>query len=335
MVSDRKPLRVLGYRGRFVETEHQIVYAVVSDGKVIDYGGDIDLNRAMRSSAKPIQALVCIETGAADAYRFTDSEIAVMASSHDGGEVHIRAVRSMLRKCGLSERYLQCGPTGPINRRYREKILLSGKSFLRIHHNCSGKHAGALAASKYMNWSLRNYRSPDHPWNRRVFELISLFTGIPVEEVGYAVDGCGIPVVFCPIRESALAFARYASLNDLPERIEEGCRRLIASVNRHPYHNSGYGRFLAALYRVAPDRFIAKEGGQGVFCLGVVGQNFGLALKTLDGRNISYNPYEPAVVYLLKRHGLLREAEAEQLAREEIPIRNSRNEIVGRLTVSE
>jgi len=335
-VKERKPLRVLGYRGRFVETEHHIVYAVISDGRVVDWGGDITLNRAMRSSAKPIQALVCIETGAADVYGFSDSEVAVLASSHDGGELHIRTIRKMLAKCGLNERYLQCGPTGPINRRYRDKLLLSGRRPSRIHHNCSGKHAGILAASKHKGWSLRTYRSPSHPWNRRVFELISLFTDIPVEEVSYGIDGCGVPVIFTPIKESAIAFARYATPENLPETIRRGCQRVIKAVNTHPFHNSGYGRFLATLYKVAPNRFIAKEGGQGVFCLGLIGQNFGIAVKTLDGRNISYNPYEPAVLFLLKRHGLLDEDELEKMNNWREPlIRNSRGEVVGRLVISE
>lgn len=329
-----KPIKVIGTRGKVVETEHNIVYAVVRAGRVIDSGGEIKLNRAMRSSAKPIQALVCLETGAADAFKLTGSELAVIASSHNGTDLHTRTIRRILAKCGLSERYLQCGYARPLDKKYDEKFLRRGEKPARIRHNCSGKHAGILASCVQMGWPLEGYRSAKHPWNRRVFELISLFTDIPAREVSYAIDGCGVPVIFTPVKESAVAFARYSTPENLPEPIRSGVHRITAAVNRYPVYNSGRTRFLAALYKAAPNRFVAKEGGQGVFCLGVLGENTGIAVKVLDGRNYSYNPYEPAVVHLLKRHGLLKRSELKALGRFRSPeIKNSRDEVVGYLRV--
>jgi L-asparaginase II len=321
-------------RGKVVETEHGIIYAVVRNGNVIDSGGDINLNRAMRSSAKPIQALVCIETGAADAFKLTPAELAIIASSHDGTDLHTRAIRRILVRCGLSERLFQCGFGPPVSREFYHKMLYQGRRPKRINHNCSGKHAGILVSCKHMGWPLDTYRSPKHPWNRRVFELISLFTGIPAKKVSYAIDGCGVPVIFTPVKESAIAFARYGTPDKLPEAIRNGVRRITEAVNRHPVLNSGRKRFLAALYKAAPNRFVAKEGGQGVFCLGVLGANMGLAVKILDGRNLAYNPYEPAILHLLKRHRLIKPSELKALERFRRPaILNSRNETVGYLQV--
>ena len=329
-----KPIKVIGMRGKVVETEHSIIYAVVRKGRVIDSAGDIKLNRAMRSSAKPIQALVCLETRAADAYKLTPKELSVIASSHNGTELHTRTIRGILAKCGVSERRLQCGFDKPLEQPSYEKMLREGRRPARINHNCSGKHAGILASSKFMGWPLATYRSAKHPWNKRVRELISLFTDIPAEKISYAVDGCGIPVIFTPIKESAVAFARYGTPDSFPGPIRNGALRITAAVNRHPVHNSGRPRFLAHLYKAVPNRFIAKEGGQGVFCLGVIGEEMGLAIKTLDGRNYAYNPYEPAVLYLLERHGLIKPAELRKLGKfRRPPILNSRKETVGYLQV--
>ena len=329
-----RPFKVVGTRGRFVESEHKVVYAVVKDGKVIDSGGDISLNRAMRSSAKLIQALVCLETGAAETYRFTDAELAVIASSHGGTELHTKAVSRMLRKCGLSERHLQCGPQRPLDDKAYEKLLLSGRKPQRIHHNCSGKHAGILSASKYMGWPLRTYRRRDHPWNKRVFELVSLFTGIRAPKISHAIDGCGVPVIFVPVRHAALAFARYSTPESLPESIAGACRRMSRAVNRHPVHCSGPNRFLAALYGAAPNRFVAKEGGQGVFCLGVLGENMGIAIKVLDGRPMAFNPYEQVAIELLKRHGLLNNEELASLdSFVHRKLYNSRGEVIGEVKI--
>ena len=331
-----KPIKVIGTRGKVVETEHSIVYAVVKDEKVIDSGGDINLNRAMRSSAKLIQAIVCIETGAADVYKLSPTELAVIASSHNGNDLHVRTIRNILKKCGVSESRFQCGLYSGIVQETIDRLLPQGQKVKRIHHNCSGKHAGILVSCKHMGWPLDTYRSPKHPWNRRVFELISLFTDIPAKKVSYAIDGCGVPVIFTPVKESAIAYARYGTPDNLPAPIAAAARRIAAAVNRHPYHNSGRTRFLAALYKTAPGKFVAKEGGQGVFCLGVLGTGMGLAVKILDGRNYSYNPYEPALIHLLKRHGLLTRPELSKLAMYQKPdITNSRNEVVGKLTVVE
>jgi L-asparaginase II len=331
-----KPIRVIGTRGKVVETEHDIVYAVVRDEKVIDSGGDIDLNRAMRSSAKLIQAIVCVETGAASAYRLTPAELAVIASSHNGNDIHVRAIRRILAKCGVSENHFQCGLHSGVVQETIDRLLPQGHRVKRIHHNCSGKHAGIIASCKHMGWPLDTYRSPKHPWNRRVFELISLFTDIPAKKVSYAIDGCGVPVIFTPVRESAIAYARYGTPDNLPVPIAAAARRIAAAVNRHPYHNSGRTRFLAALYKAAPGKFVAKEGGQGVFCLGVLDTGMGLAVKILDGRNYSYNPYEPALIHLLKRHGLLTRSQLSKLKKYRRPeIVNSRKETVGYLQVVE
>lgn len=331
-----KPIKVIGTRGKVVETEHQIIYAVVQDDRVIDSGGDISLNRAMRSSAKPIQAIVCIETGAARAFGLTPAEISIIASSHNGTSLHTRTIRRILAKSGLSERYFECGFQSGINRQSHEEMIRQGKRPQRINHNCSGKHAGILISSKHMGWPLSNYRSPKHPWNRRVFELISLFTDIRAKKVSCAIDGCGVPVIFTPVRESAIAFARYGTPENLPDPVRKAALRIIAAVNRYPLHNSGRDRFLAALYKTAPGKFIAKEGGQGVFCLGVVGEKTGLAVKIIEGRNYSYSPYEPALIHLLKRHRLLTRSQLTALKKYKRPaILNSRDETVGYLQVVE
>src|SRR6185437_13938571 len=55
----------------------------------------------------------------------------------------------------------------------------------RLGHNCSGKHAGFLAACRANGWPFAGYRLPDHPLQARIRALLG--GGEP------AVDGCGIP----------------------------------------------------------------------------------------------------------------------------------------------
>ena len=53
-----------------------------------------------------------IESGAADAFRLGDEELAVACASHSGEEAHIDAVRTLLAKAGLDESSLPAARIG-------------------------------------------------------------------------------------------------------------------------------------------------------------------------------------------------------------------------------
>src|SRR5262245_49848587 len=59
-----EPVRVLDRRGGLVECEHSVRVAVWKDRKLAAAAGHIGSPVYLRSSAKPVQALACILTGA-------------------------------------------------------------------------------------------------------------------------------------------------------------------------------------------------------------------------------------------------------------------------------
>ena len=56
----------------------------------------------------------------------------------------------------------------------------------KLGHNCSGKHAGMLAACRAHGWPLHPYRDPSHPLQQRIAELVG-------RRRASAIDGCGVP----------------------------------------------------------------------------------------------------------------------------------------------
>ena len=82
----KNPLTIEVTRGALVESRHR-GHAVVmdADGKVLHAWGDARKVIYPRSSIKPLQALVLIETGAADGYGLTGRELARAAASPGGG----------------------------------------------------------------------------------------------------------------------------------------------------------------------------------------------------------------------------------------------------------
>lgn len=54
-------------------------------------------------------------SGAFERYGLTMEELAVVSSSHYAEERHIRAVKNILSKCGVSEDSLKCGEMYSMN----------------------------------------------------------------------------------------------------------------------------------------------------------------------------------------------------------------------------
>ena len=81
------------YRGNLIENIYKGDIVIVNrKGKIIFSLGDSEKNTYWRSAAKPIQALPVIYSGAADKYKLTDKEIAIMASSHNGEQKHVKLI---------------------------------------------------------------------------------------------------------------------------------------------------------------------------------------------------------------------------------------------------
>ena len=142
------PILVEVTRGSLVESCHRGAVAIAdADGRVLLGVGDIERPVYPRSAVKAMQALPLIESGAADAFRLGDKELAIACASHSGEDAHIDAVRSLLAKAGLDEQQLACGAHWPISERASRELMRAGKSPTAIHNNCSGKHAGMLATA--------------------------------------------------------------------------------------------------------------------------------------------------------------------------------------------
>jgi L-asparaginase II len=255
-------------RSGLVETTHDGAVAVLSaDGAVIASFGDIDRPFFLRSSAKPFQAAVSQEAGAA----LDMIELAMASASHRGFPVQIALVESMLARAGLDESSLLCPHDWPSAQVAARLVARAGAtSPRRVWHNCSGKHAGFLRACAAQGWPLDSYLSPEHPLQVRVIEMVSELGKLSVQPVG--VDGCGAPVLRTTARAMALLFARLAA--------DESLAPVFAAMHRYPslVGANGEGDTEIAITLEA----VAKGGAAG--CVGVaLAGRLGVAAKSWDG----------------------------------------------------
>ncbi|MEL6234275.1 MAG: asparaginase [Pseudomonadota bacterium] len=265
----------------FVECTHR-GHAVVSDGQgIVAAWGDPQALVLPRSSAKMIQALPLVESGAAAAARLGPAQLALACASHNGAAIHTDPVAAWLSALGLREEDLRCGPQTPRDPAARAALLQSGRAPGQIYNNCSGKHAGFLTLTRHLGAG-PDYVDPDHPVQRAVRAAWEDATG--ALSPGHAIDGCSAPNFAGRLADFAHAMARFAR----PRAAFSGARAeaaeaLVAAMIAHPALVAGEERACTALMRAAQGRAAVKTGAEGVFFAILPGRGLGVALKIVDG----------------------------------------------------
>src|SRR5262245_47109050 len=134
-----EPVRVLDRRGGLVECEHRVRVAVWRDGRLAASAGDVSRHVYLRSSAKPVQALASVLTGAADRFAMSDAGLALACGAHGGESFHVATAAGLLAKVGLAPENLQCGSHSPSFEPAARALWTSGGTPTALHNNCSGK----------------------------------------------------------------------------------------------------------------------------------------------------------------------------------------------------
>ena len=265
-------IRVTVRRGGSVEAVHRVhVRSTAGDA----YGDDFHC--FFRSSLKPVQAIPLLE-GYDD---LGDDELAIASASHQAEPAQLEAVRKLLARAGATADDLENG-------------LQEGRPDGKVGHNCSGKHAGMLAACRAHDWPLHPYRSLEHPLQQRV----AAFVGDA--EVG--VDGCGVPTFALPLSRMCEVFLQ------TPPRIR-------AAMAARPELVGGTGSANTELMRARPGWF-AKGGAEGLFC--VSDGTDAWTFKVEDG---AFRGLRPALAHVFGIDEF-----------REIEVRNSREEVVGSIS---
>lgn len=287
-------------RGSTPESEHHGSYCVVQDGEVTRARGNMETTVFWRSAAKPIQAMAVIETGAADRFGLTPEEVALCVGSHDGSVKHSETALSILTKAGEDAGLLRCGGHPPLSREVAHEYIRDGFQPGRLQDNCSGKHAGMIAAAKAIGADPAAYADPAHPVQQLNLHNMALLTGLDAAQIKLGTDGCAVPSFGVPLPAIAQAAARYLSPDGLPEPKAAAARRIFESVKAHPEMIAGPKRLATAIVRAGKGRLLAKSGAEGVYMVGRAGGRSAFAVKIADGRQ---RALQAVVVALLEELG--------------------------------
>ncbi|MBM4284207.1 MAG: asparaginase [Deltaproteobacteria bacterium] len=319
------PILVEVTRGPEVECRHRGQIAVVqSDGAVHRALGDIETLVCMRSLAKPFQALPLLGAGAAQRFGFGDKELALCSGSLSGQDFQVELVQQVLARLDLSSEVLQCGAHPPLHRPSAKALTQAGQTPGAVHHTCAGKHTAMLALCVHQGWPVEGYLDSEHPVQRLILGTVARMVGVPPENIPVALDGCGAPVFYAPLKNIALGFARLAAA-----QAGSPAHKLLQACLAHPRLIAGDGRLETMIMEALPGRVFAKTGAEGGFALALPEQGLGVALKIEDGAGRALNP---AVIQVLRELELLTPEAERALAPYAAPVlHNHRKQEVGRL----
>lgn len=310
-----------------MESQHR-VHAAVVDARDCLAGGAGDPRRFThwRSCAKPFQVMPLLQSGGFDDLHWGDDELALACASHGGEPEHVAIAERMLSSLGLEEGDLACGPHEPLSNRGAKLLREAGERPTRLHNNCSGKHAAMLASAHTAGWPMYGYERLSHEVQRCCLSSVAHWTGMEPDEIGIAVDGCGVVEFAMPLEQMARAYSRLA------RAASDGAgmpTRVLGAMRTRPFLVGGSDRFDSILIEETDGRVIAKVGAEGVHSVAILDQGIGAAVKVEDG---AQRAQFPALVRLLQLLDALPETLPPRL--EEFlkrQIRNTRGETVGEI----
>ncbi|MBE7559225.1 asparaginase [bacterium] len=325
---------VRAYRNDVCETVHCGALAVCDpQGKLLASVGDPDFTCYVRSSGKPFQALAVLESGAADRFAYSDEEIAITAASHSGEPEHQELVSGILARIGLGPEHLQCGLAWPMYQPRMFEYIKEGREKSTLCHNCSGKHAGMLAACVHRGYPIATYRDPAHPHQQHILRAFAGICDYPVDAVKIGVDGCGVPVHALPLRNTATGIARFVLPSGQPPERAEAALRIARAMTAHPFLVSGPERTETQIFPHLHGKAFGKSGAEGYYVMGIHAHAtrfgpLGVAVKIGDGNALRC--ICPVLIELLAQLGALSDDELAALRDQHYkPVLNGHGERVG------
>jgi L-asparaginase II len=313
-------------RGGRVESRHR-AHVCVADatGKVVHALGDVDEPVYPRSAVKPFQALLFVESGAADAFGLGDAELALACASHGGEPMHVERVLRWLARLGLDPSSLACGGHLPSHAPSAAALLAASRMPGREHDNCSGKHTAMLTVARHLGLPPAGYADPRGPIQTRILAAIAETAGLDAAPPA-GMDGCSLPTWALPLRSLATAAARLAEPDRMAPARCDALERISRAMRSFPELVAGTGRCCTGVMRALPGVTV-KTGAEGVYMAALHGPGLGLALKVEDGAG---RASEAALLACLDALGEVPAAAAPALAEWARPaIRSRAGELVG------
>ena len=330
------------HRGDIVEVD--------AAGRVLRQLGDPDRLVTLRSTVKPFGLLALIEAGGIKAFDLEPGELAIMASSHSGEDVHVRTLQGLFRRSGVSQALLACGSEGaPLDALTAARLARDGEKAGPVRHMCSGQHTVSLLLSRLRDWDPTDYWKPNHPSQIAFRAAVAKAFGTAPAKLHTAIDGCGIETYAFRLHEVARAYAMLADPSAVPAADARSGLAASLTIVRdamlaNPEMIAGrHDRLDTSLMKAAPGRVISKAGMEALRAVAILpgarsgtteAGPTGMAIKIEDGDGYERGTWA-ASVEALRQAGVIDGGALRELARYHRPADLDPHGRIGAETIAE
>lgn len=222
-------------------------YIVVENNHTV-LGSSDDFSLLCRSLLNPWQYL------AADITE-EDSFWAMGLSFHSGEPIHIKAIEKIAQRYQISEADLICPRDFPIHWETTARLRLNNVRPRRLHHPSSGQHMLFLASCVHHQIERKDYWSPNHPVQKKLFSSIGKVVKAPVQ---IATDNCGLPTFYMQATQLCHLW------QNLAQSKHPNTQLLKQLWLRSPQLVGGTNRLDHDITSVCSGHALAKEGADGL-----------------------------------------------------------------------
>ena len=315
------------HRGDVVETD--------VTGRVLRVIGEPERLVNLRSTVKPFGLVALLRAGGREEFDLSTEEIAVMASSHSGEDVHVRTIQALYRRVGVPQAPLACGADcTPLDPLTAARLARDGERPSQMRHMCSGQHSVFILLAKLGGWDLDTYWHEENPAHQAYADAVADAFMTAPRDLKTGLDGCGVLTYAFSLREVARAYAALAGPDEIPAGdpravLAPHLRTVRDAMLAHPVLVAGSrDRLDTSLMKAVPGRLVSKAGMEALRGLGILrgprtsGPDVapsGMAVKIEDGGGFDRATWA-ASVEALRQAGALDAQALRVLARYHRPI---------------
>lgn len=283
--------------------------------------------------------------------------LALACGSHTGEDFHIEIVKQWLQDLNLSESDFVCVAHEPFDESTRRRMIQNQVNPTSLHNNCSGKHLGflqicqtqRLKISQSANspehqtehqpehqpdaWDFQ-YHQWDHPLQKKLRWLQTLFGQFDFMKSKWGIDGCGIPTYYGPMTSITHMWKSFLAVQDddlflkwcdelnlfgLSEKMfdatelnqmRKALQRIIQAVQKYPLLIGGHQSLCSKIQQDFPSVAMIKIGAEGVYAGVLWRSNIAFTVKALDGAS---RASQEAVLFLIQHLGQMTDDEKQLL----------------------
>lgn len=271
-------------RGKITESTHESMCVIKDYNNKIIFSTNNNKDLVYpRSAIKIFQAVPFIKSKAHEKFSLTKKQLAISCSSHCGETQHLKTLSDWIKKIKKNKNILKCGIHNPLNKKFSDRLLLSGQKPNELHNNCAGKHLGMISACMSYKMNINNYFEMNHPYQKLIRDSLEYFTKYKIKKINEGIDGCSAPQYAFPLVNLADSMINLLENFHGNKKYSDEIKILLNAISIYPQLTGSHSIYPTQLMSATNGVMFSKGGAEGVLLFAHKDKKIGGVIKVKDG----------------------------------------------------